>query len=214
MEMQLIVAAVLCIIFWCINKQTAYIIGVALILSALTIHGIGIVFGAGIAASSLEALTPLTAAVNIVVITALVFLSLRFLRANRLDDKRALITTLVILLAAIVIMAIALGLYHSGNIEQNKIAGSFKAAGAAIGFALGMYFERLFIGFEVKSTNIIGQIVKAAVGIIGVVALQEVLLWNFEPGLFSDMVRHAFLMIWITVVYTYAIKRFFTKNPE
>ena len=156
--------------------------------------------------------TLIDVAVSLLITFAIVFAVVCLLRDEELYKKRAIAVSVVIVALAAVVTGLALWLYHNELIEQHNVADCFKAAGAAIGFALGMYIEREFIKFPIKAKNLAAQIVKCILGLIGVLALQEVLIWNLDPGLFSDMFRYFLLIIWVTVIYPFAIKRFFPEK--
>jgi len=260
---------ILCIIYWCINKRFAYVIGASFFLSGLTVQGAKIIFrierpwvidptmnpvpsaleratgysfpsGHTQAAASLFGAigvqvrqkpimiicfaigilvafsrmylgvhTLLDVSVSLLIAFACVLISSRLLKDEEIDHKRAIINSAAIIVFALAVIAIALSQYHAGMVEQRYVLDSLKAAGAAIGFSVGMYIERVYIKFPVKAKSIAGQIVKVVIGLISVMALQEVLRWNFEPGPFSNLFRYFMLTFWITVIYPYAIKRFF-----
>ena len=128
--------------------------------------------------------------------------------------KKNLLFSGIIAVIAIKVIIIALVQYHTGRSEFYNISDSLKASGAAIGFAIGMFIEREYIKFPVRAQSIPAQIVKCIIGIGSVMTVQEVLRWNFETGIVNDMFRYFVLIIWITVVYPLAIKRFFPAKTE
>ena len=127
-----------------------------------------------------------------------------------INKRVAFIAGVVLLILGIA--AIAFSMFLSGQNGQAVDFSGFEVAGAAIGFAAGMYIGRAYIKFPIKTKSLLGQIVKAIVGLISVLAVQEVLIWNFDPGPLQDMFRYFVLTIWITVIYPYAIKRFFPEE--
>jgi len=107
------------------------------------------------------------------------------------------------------VIVIAVSLHSNGTITQNYVADCFKAAGACIGFAAGMFIERVYIQYSVKTKNIILQAVKFILGIAGVLALQEGLKYVIGTELIADMFRYFLMLMWVTVFYPLIIKRFF-----
>ncbi|MCL2200548.1 MAG: phosphatase PAP2 family protein [Oscillospiraceae bacterium] len=157
--------------------------------------------------------TLLDVAVSLLITFAIVFIIVYLLRDGEIG-KKALTFSIVLIAFSLAVIALGMILYHTGQIEQAYVADSMKAAGAAIGFAVGLYVESVYIKFPVKSKNIFTQIIKCLMGIMSVLVLQEVLLWNFEPGLMIYLFRYFALIIWITVVYPFAINRFFPAKEE
>jgi len=123
------------------------------------------------------------------------------------DKKRTLATSLIIVLYAVAVVVIAVVLYANGAIEEKYIADCLKAAGAGIGFAVGMYIENTFINFTVKTKHTILQALKFVIGIAGVLALQEGLKPLIGTGLIVDMIRYFLVLSWITAIYPLIITK-------
>ena len=83
-----------------------------------------------------------------------------------------------------------------------------RAAGATVGFAIGMYVECVHIRFSPKAKNIPIQVVKFILGVVGMIAVQEGIRL-IGTGLVIDAVRYFFMVVWITTLYPLIIKRFF-----
>jgi len=273
---QTIAIAILCIIFWAINKRWAYIIGTSFFLSSLAVQGAKIVFRVdrpwvtypyptlNPIPSALERATgysfpsghtqsaaalfwsigtqmknrvifyicfaiPILVALSrmylgvhfaldVVVSLLITFIIVHVVAYHQKEDtqsrKKNIIFSGIIAVIAIKVIIIALVQYYTGRSEFYNISDSLKASGAAIGFAVGMFIEREYIKFPVKAQSLLAQIVKCIVGIVTVVTVQEVLRWNFETGIINDMFRYFVLIIWITIVYPLAIKRFFPAKTE
>ena len=265
-----VAVVVLCAIFWCISKRSAYIIGISYFLSGLTVQGMKILFridrpwivdptlkptpsalehatgysfpsghtqsatalfaslGVLIKQKPLKAVcfllvlligfsrmylgvhTLLDVGVSLCISLLLVILTVLVFKGDKVDKKRELIISLVMVAYAILVIVIAAVLYSNGTIEHNYITDCLKAAGAGVGFAVGMYIERVYIDFSVKSKNILWQIIKFILGFAGVLAIKEGLKLIVGTGLFVDTVRYFLMIIWVTVFYPLIIKRFFT----
>ena len=265
---------ILCAIFWCISKRTAYVIGISYFLSGLTIQGMKICFridrpwvadptlrpvpsalenatGYSFPSGHTQSATALFGAIGtqikqkplkavcfiLVVLVAfsrmylgvhtlldvgtaliisllLVLLTVLVFEIDTVNKTRELIISLVMTAYAVLVIAIASVLYSNGTIEHNYITDCLKAAGAGIGFAAGMYIERVFIGFTVKAKNILWQVVKFVLGIAGVLAIKEGLKLIIGTGLIFDTVRYFLMIMWVTVFFPLIIKQFFSlKTP-
>lgn len=100
-------------------------------------------------------------------------------------------------------------LYANGTIEQNYVSDCLKAAGAGVGFATGMYIERVYIRFSTKAKSLLWQIIKFIIGIAGVLVVKEGLKLVIGTGLIVDTIRYFLMLIWMTVGFPLIIKRFF-----
>ena len=268
-EMPLIV--VFCIVFWCINKRTGYLIGISFFLSALLVQGMKIIFriprpwvadpnfipvqGAiteatgyafpsghtqnaaawlGALGSQMKQnmvkftlffLAILVAfsrmylgvhylsdvVVSLIISFAIIFLACKIIpKEVSGNGKKELVLPLIILSFAAIVVVIITYLYHSEITEFRQLRDAAIAAGAAFGFAIGMYIERMYIQFSVKTKNIPVQIIKLVIGVVGVVAFQE----GFRilgSGLIATGARYFLIVIWIVIIYPLIIKKFFNK---
>jgi len=262
----------LCLIFWCISKKTAYIIGVVFFMSSLTVQGMKICFridrpwvldptfepvagskehatgysfpsghtqtatalygalGAQVKQKYLKAIlftipflvafsrmylgvhTLFDVAVSLGVTFLLIFLTVKFFTNDTVSRKREILIPAVIVLYAIAVMITAVVMYNNGTIEERYIADCMKAAGAGLGFAVGMFVERTYIEFSVKTKNILIQAIKFILGIAGVLALQEGLKPILGATFIADLARYFIMLTWITLFYPLIIKRFFATS--
>jgi undecaprenyl-diphosphatase len=265
---------ILCLVFWCLSKRIAYVIGIAFFLSSLTVQGMKICFridrpwvidptfepvagakeyatGYSFPSGHTQSATALFGAlgaqvkqkpykitffaipilvafsrmylgvhtiqdvvVSLAITFLLIFITVKFLSADTVNKKREFIISLIMILYALAVIIIAAVLYSNGTIEERYIADCLKAAGAGIGFAVGMFIERVYINFSVKSKNVIWQAVKFVIGIAGVLALQEGLKPIIGTGLIVDMIRYFIVLSWITVFFPLIIKRFFAVKSS
>jgi membrane-associated phospholipid phosphatase len=79
------------------------------------------------------------------------------------------------------------------------------AAGGFIGFALGYYLEKRFVGFEVKEVLWI-QIIKVVFGLIIAFAIKEGFKLIFPDALFFDFVRYFLIGVWAALGAPYVFK--------
>ena len=265
---------VICVFFWCINKRTAYIIGIAYFLSGLTVqvmkicfrierpwvidpafrpvqsaigNATGYSFPSGHTQSattlfcSLGAQTkkkPLKAACLLAVVLVafsrmylgvhtlldvaaaffmsllFVFLTVKTLADDSGNRKRELVLSLFIVLYSCAAIAIAMSSFYGGKIEQIYLSDCLKAAGAGVGFAAGMYVERIYINFSVSGKNVLWQVLKFILGIAGVLLIKEGLKLILGDSLAVDTVRYFLIVIWVTALFPLIIKRYFTAKAE
>ena len=189
----------LCLVFWCVSKKIAYVIGVAFFLSSLTVQGMKICFrierpwvidptfepvpGAkeyatgyafpsghtqsaaafyGALGSQVKPMVfkiilfaiPVLVAfsrlylgvhtlqdvlVSLVITFLLIWLTCKIITSDVESKKKELAISLFMILYAVSVIIIAITMYSNGTIEDRYIADCLKAAGACIGFAVGMY---------------------------------------------------------------------------
>ena len=156
----------------------------------------------------LDVMTSLLISLLIVLLTAKVF------TFDTVNIKRELIISAIMILYALIVIVIALALYSSAAAQQHYVADCLKAAGAGVGFAAGMFIERVYIDFQEKTGNILWQIIKLILGFAGVLAIKEGLKHIIGAGFAADIIRYFILLAWITVLFPLIIKRFFAGKSK
>jgi len=150
--------------------------------------------------------------VSLLICVVLIFITLKIFENDKVNKKRELIIALVMVLYVVVVVLIASILYSSGTIEQHYIADCLKAAGAGIGFSVGMFVERVYINFSVKSKSLLWNVIKFSLGFAGLLVIKEGLKLVIGTALISDMVRYLLMLTWVTVLFPLIIKRFFQAS--
>ncbi|MCL2153521.1 MAG: phosphatase PAP2 family protein [Oscillospiraceae bacterium] len=153
--------------------------------------------------------TPLDVAVALLISFFAIMLEIKIVGDGLPGKKRELTISVIMALFAAIVAAIAAVMYLSGTIERGYAADCLKAAGGGIGFAAGMFVERIYIDFSEKAKNILWQAIKLAVGLAGTLAIKEGLKLVLWEGLASDMIRYFLMTTWVTVFFPLIIKRFF-----
>lgn len=143
-----------------------------------------------------------------------IILTVILLRGDAINKKRELAAALIMAAYTFLIIIIAMILYSNGTIEYIYVSDCLKAAGAGVGFAAGMYFERVYISFSVKAKNIFRQIMKFVSGIAGLLVIKEGLKLIIGTGLIVDMIRYFLITIWVTVFFPLIIKKFFSLKTS
>ena len=263
-----VAVVILCAIFWCISKRTAYVIGISYFLSGLTVQGMKICFridrpwvlhpnlnpvpaaleaatgysfpsghtqsaaalfgslGTQVKQKPLKAVffllpvlvafsrmylgvhTLLDTGAALIISFLLILLTVVFYKDDVTDNIRELAIALAMVLFAAAAIVIAAFLYSKGTIEYGYISDCLKAAGAGVGFAAGMYIERVYVRFSVKTKNLLWQVIKLILGLIGMLAIKEGLKLIIGTGLIVDTARYFLIIMWITVLFPLIIKRF------
>jgi len=264
-----ILIVVFCLVFWCINKRTGYMVGISFFFSALIVQGMKIIFqvprpwvtdpnilvlGAETAATGyafpsghtqnaaawLGALAISTkktvlrygfiilallvgfsrlylgvhflsdVLVSLVISGAVVVMVHKMLPSEFVSKKKELILPIIIASFATIVVAVIAYLYLTGSTIAPQLRDAAIASGAAYGFAIGMYVERVYIQFSPKMNNVLLQAVKFVLGVVGAVALLEGLRF-IGSGLIATGARYFFVVIWILIIYPLIIKKFFNK---
>jgi len=265
---------ILCVIFWCISKRIAYVMGVAFFLSGLTVQGMKICFrvdrpwvadpnlnpvesakahatGYSFPSGHTQSSTALfgslgvqirqraiqvvffvipvlvafsrlylgvhtlqDVAVSLVLTFLFVLLAVKILSSDASSAKRNLIIPIIMVLYAGIVILIAAIMYLNWTIEKDNIRDCMKAAGAGIGFAVGMFIERTYIDFPVRAKGIIWQVIKCIIGLAVLVGIQEGLKLIIGTSLAADMIRYCLMVSWVTLFYPLIIKRFFKPGEK
>ena len=158
--------------------------------------------------------TPLDVFASLLISTIFIMLTIKYLCVSAINKRREFIVALAMTLYVTIIIIIAAVLYFGGKIEEKYISDCLKAAGAGFGFAVGMFIERVYIGFSVNTKSIILQIIKFILGIAGVLVIKEGLKYLIGTGLVVDMFRYFLMLFWVTMFYPLIIKRFFDTTSN
>lgn len=128
---------------------------------------------------------------------------------NRFEllDKNYKITALILSIISIIVAVYSLILLRGSIIDTKYAADCCKAAGAGIGFSLGWYIESTYIRFNEKAASPSKQVIKFLIGIGIAVLLKVGLKFILGSTIPADMLRYFILVLWITVVYPYLLKR-------
>ena len=268
-----VLVVIFCIIFWCINKRMAYIMGLTFFVSALVVQGLKIVFrvprpwianpalkpvegsvtaatgysfpsghtqtgaalfgslGAQLRKKWVKAICffvailigfsrlylgvhyPSDVIVSLLITFAVVFLASRFITDEPVSIKQELMLALFILASALVVIGTVIYLHHFEISTPSQLRDAVIAAGAMIGFGVGLFVERNYIKFSVRSKNVWMHVLKVILGIAGTLIVQEGFK-VFGSGLVMDGIRYFLVVMWIMVFYPLIIKRFFAiKEP-
>ena len=151
--------------------------------------------------------------VSLLIAFIIVVLATKFVANAPESRKRDIVTSLIILLFSVAVIILAVVLYHSGTTTAAQVRDSVLAAGAGVGFAVGMYIERTYINFSVKAQNIPLQVVKFILGVAGTIGIQEGAR-VIGSGLVADGIRYFLMILWLTAIYPLIIKRFFTAKEK
>jgi len=150
--------------------------------------------------------------VSLIITFAILFFTLKFFDGEE-SKKRDFFLSLFIVLCAVIVLAIVIAMYFMDITEAVQLRDAVLAAGAAIGFGIGMFIERTYIRFSVKTKNIPLQVLKCALGIAGLIAIQEGLR-IIGSNLLADGIRYFFMIMWLTVGYPLIIKKFFAVEEK
>ena len=156
--------------------------------------------------------TLLDVGISLLISLLFVFVAPVALRNESGSKKKELILSLFMVLFAVIVIIIASVLLSTGKIEREYMSDCLKAAGAGIGFAIGMYIERVHIKFPVGTNSIFQQIIKYIMGFAGVLAIKEGLKLIVGTGFAADTVRYLIMLIWVTVIFPIIIKRLFVAS--
>lgn len=259
----------LCAIFWCIDKRTAYAIGITYFITGLLVQGMKIgfridrpwvidplfspvgsaienatgysfpsghtqsaaaVFGTlgfalkkawqktgcftlavlvGFSRMYLGVHTLLDVGVSFVVSMAICYAVVYVLDKKQDESKkRVIITSAALLAVAAGTCVYAFVLYSLGKIDEGYVSDCLKAAGAGIGFAAGMYVEKMNIRFSITHWKLPPRVLFYIFGIAGVLAIKEGLKLVIGTGLAVDTFRYILICLWITALFPLIIDRY------
>lgn len=141
--------------------------------------------------------TPADVLVSMAVSLAVILLTRAFLKSSKPD------TVLMAVLAALSLIEFVFGfmLYRRGVISYDNVADCCKAAGGCLGCAIALYWARRRVTFDTRTPKPWQQIVKLAVGLVGLILLQSGLKLLYTQSLPLDTLRYFLIAIWAIAVY-------------
>ena len=154
--------------------------------------------------------TLLDVATSVILTLAVVFITFKLFSGDEICKKRLFGVSLFIILYATAGIIYAFILHSKGIIEQAYVLDYLKASGAAVGFAVGMYIENMYIRFSVKAKNIGMHVLKVILGVIGVGLILEGFKIVFGSSMVLDTIRYFLLTFWVIALYPLIIKKFFS----
>ena len=143
----------------------------------------------------------------------ILWIVLKLVTDKPVSKKRELTMAMLPAIAAVAVIVLVAVMYHGEIVAPSHLRDATIAAGAALAFSLGMYVERNYIRFSVKTKNIPLQVLKVVLGIGGTIAIQEGVRLA-GSGLEVDGIRYFLMVSWITMVFPLIIKRFFAVRDE
>ncbi len=113
------------------------------------------------------------------------------------------------------LMIYAFVLYNQQIIVYSYVADCCKTAGAGIGFACGVFLEQKLLNFCTNTKHFYTQIIKIAIGVIGLLTIQmglKVLFSSiFGEALFTDVIRYFLMVLWISYIWPLIFNRSINK---
>jgi undecaprenyl-diphosphatase len=149
--------------------------------------------------------------VSLVITFVTIYFVHKILDDEKASKKRDFILSLIVALMAVAVIIIAIIVYQMELSDATQLRDSIRIAGAGIGFAIGIYVERTYINFSVKTKNLYLQVAKVVLGLAGAVAIYF-LIRLLGSGLIATTLRYFFAATWISLAYPLIIKRFFSKS--
>lgn len=255
------IVVVLCILFWCFNKNLSYRIGATFFLGGLLTQGLKITFQiprpwvldpnfkpvgtaietatsfsfpSGHTASAGSLFFPVALSgkrwwlrlIGLLMPFAVAF-SRMYLGVHTLLDVgvalgiTAAFAVIIYLVGRTALwekpLPVALGLlgfsvavliyaFCRQDITHDMLEDCIKAAAAGVGFAVGYFIEKKWIGFETGAVWWV-QMIKVAVGIVGVLAIKSGLKLVLGESLAVDALRYFLLIVWIIALWPLIFKK-------
>ena len=182
-----------------------------------------LVAGVGLSRMYLGVHTPadvMTSLVLTVIVALITYYSYRRLRRSPLESddgfapSRDLTVSIVLAAISVAVGAYSIFLIASGTVPVEKGVDCVKSAGAGLGFAIGRYVEMRWIDFETRTSKLWQQIVKAAVGLGGALAIKEGLKYVIGTTVSAQFARYFIVVLWVLVLYPMIFKAILNKNRK
>lgn len=112
-------------------------------------------------------------------------------------------------LLAIPVLMVIYGniLLNAGNVELENMEDYFKAAGAALGFAVAWYLENKYVNFDEKRGSVAEKVIRCLVGIVTALALKSGFKALLGGGFVSGFVQYAILVFYAVCLYPIIVEK-------
>lgn len=129
-------------------------------------------------------------------------------QSDLLDRRRYLphITAAMTCLS-LAVAAYALLLHGSGAIETRYAVDCCKAAGAGLGFSVGYYIERTFLGFNPHTGSFLARALRLVIGLFLALLIKEGVSLIFGNSILAKMLEYFILVLWVLVLYPYIFSK-------
>ena len=151
--------------------------------------------------------------VSLILTFAIAFILCKFCDFITSDEN--VLPVFIILAALSVFLAVySFILANVGYCDPAQIDGCFKTGGAGLGFALGYYIEKRFIGFDPKEGSVPFQLVKFVIGVLGALFFKSVLKLIVPSLLIFDFIRYFLTVFWVVALYPYLFTMYTKRSAQ
>ena len=109
--------------------------------------------------------------------------------------------------------AVLIYAFCRNDVTRDMLEDCIKAAAAGVGFAVGYYIEKKWIGFSPKAVWWV-QAIKVLVGIGGVLAIKSGVKALLGEALAVDALRYFLLILWVIALWPLIFRNFIRKPQE
>jgi len=133
---------------------------------------------------------------------------------KEITNKVCAAVSSVIFVVGAGLVAYSLILNANGTIAIDYASDCCKVAGAAMGFAIGMWIETAFIRFDPKNAKLWQHAVKYVVGLGVMIALKSGLKPIIGESLVADAARYFTFIIWAIAIWPAIFNKLFAAKKE
>ncbi len=164
--------------------------------------------------------------VSMIISIACIFIFGRVFKKIENNKKYDLVISFILAGISLTVAVSAIILLANGTIPADNAKNALdccKTGGAGLGFAIGWFFERKYVDYDVKTPKMWHQFVKLGVGIGMALLLKEIPKWiaklvhaltstgEFVENPAVAMFRYTLVTLWIVAVFPYIVKKVLAK---
>ncbi|MEG0020520.1 MAG: phosphatase PAP2 family protein [Oscillospiraceae bacterium] len=159
--------------------------------------------------------TPKDVIVSFIISILISYFTVRVLTTGANSTHFNLISSSLLFFSSIAIWFFSVYLYRTDIISLHYASDCCKVAGSALGFSLGLFIEKTYINYTVKTDKISQQILKVTLGIASLLVFKGGLKLLLGASIAADTFRYFFLILWAIVLWPLLFTRFLKyKNRQ
>ncbi|MEG1895296.1 MAG: phosphatase PAP2 family protein [Oscillospiraceae bacterium] len=170
-----------------------------------------LLFAVGFSRMYLGVHTPKDVVVSFLISISFSFATVHFIKKNEGRPSLNIAFSLCLGAGALALLGFALHLYSTHVLTVHYVSDCCKAAGAALGFAVGVYAEKTYINYDVHCDKAYHQALKVIFGVAGLLVLRVGLKLVLGTSLTADTLRYFLLILWVVAVWPVTFTKILKK---
>lgn len=130
------------------------------------------------------------------------------------DPKNVIKVSVGLAILSVMLASYCFLLYKIGYCDPGQVDGCFKTGGAGLGFAIGYFIERRYVGFDPQEGSLPFQAIKFVIGVLGALFFKSVLKMILPELFIFDFIRYFLTIFWVVALSPFLFTLFLKKRAK